>query len=105
MRAGSYNEIISVIVPELTINEFGEKVQDYKFLYKTRASVDYNSGSRYVVNDEEFNNYNRTFIVRIYNTINEKMLIEWDNKKWRILSIDKNKITQELVIQTELFND
>lgn len=105
MRSGNYREKIKILVPELTINDFGEKVQDYKLLFETRANVNYNSGSRYVVNDEVFNDYTKTFTVRIYHTINEKMLILWDEKRWRITSIDKNKINQELIIQTELFNE
>lgn len=105
MKAGNYNEVITFLVPELSKNEFGEKVQEYLPLYTTRAFVAYNTGSRFVVNNEVFNDYTKTFTVRDYLSINEKMLIEYDDKKWIITSIDHLKPTRELVVNTTLYNE
>ena len=44
MKAGNYNEVITFLVPELSRNEFGEKVQEYSPLYTTRAFVAYDNG-------------------------------------------------------------
>lgn len=105
MKAGNYNEVITFLVPELSRNEFGEKVQEYSPLYTTRAFVAYDSGSRFVVNSEVFNDYSKTFTVHDYLEINEKMLIEYDNKRWTITSINHLKPTKELVISTTLYNE
>lgn len=105
MRAGLYNELITVYAPELSVNEYGEKVQRYEPLFTCKANVLYNSGSRYVSNDEVLNFYSKTFTVRYYHHFTEKMLIEWQSKKWRIISIDKNRSTQEQIISTELYNE
>lgn len=105
MKAGNYNEVITFLVPELSRNEFGEKVQEYSPLYTTRAFVAYDSGSRFVVNSEVFNDYSRTFTVHDYLEINEKMLIEYDNRRWTITSINHLKPTKELVISTTLYNE
>ena len=105
MKAGNYNEVITILVPELSKNEFGEKVQEYHPLYQTRAFVAYDTGSRFVVNSEIFNQYSKTFTVRDYLDINEKMLIEYDNQRWTITAINHLKPTKELVINTVLYND
>lgn len=105
MKAGNYNEIITFLVPELSRNEFGEKVQEYVFYCTTRAFVAYDSGSRFVVNSEVFNDYSKTFTVHDYLDINETMLIEYDNKRWIINSIDHIKPTRDLVINTSLYNE
>jgi len=105
MKAGNYNEVITFLVPELSKNEFGEKVQEYTPLYTTRAFVAYDTGSRFIVNSEVFNQYSKTFTVHDYLEINEKMLILYDDKKWIINAINHLKPTKELVISTTLYNE
>lgn len=105
MQAGMYKEKVAVFVPQLSRNEFGEKVQTYEFLFMMWANVEYRSGARVVLNDEVINDYSKTFTARPYYTLNEKMLIEYDNKRWIITSIEKSKERNEMVIQTTLYND
>lgn len=105
MRAGNFNKKIQFFADSVTTNEYGEAVQDYKYLFEVRAYIPRYSGSRYEQNDEIFNNYRRDFIVHSYIEVTETMLIRYENKFWRILSIIKDDTNKELLIQTELFNE
>ena len=71
----------------------------------TRARVIHNNGNRPLQNSEVFYSYNKTFQVRIYVNVDEFDLIKYDNKFYRILSLDKNKEEQLITINTELVND
>lgn len=104
-RAGLLNEIINILSPTYTINEFGEKVQTYSVTYTTRARVDNNGGARNTENNEIFYAYQKTFTVRIYVPVTEFDLIEYQNKRYRIITIDKRRDYNDMIIITELVND
>ena len=77
MQAGLLTETINIYNPSITTNEYGETIQ----------------------------NYTKTFHIRYYVNINENMLIEWQNKKYRILSIEELRKWNEKVITGELINE
>lgn len=104
MIAGTLKEIVSFLAPTTIKDGFGSTNITYSKVCTTRASVRYSSGSREVSNNEILNSYNYIFTVRSYHNINEKMLIEWKGKQYRILSID-NTETSKLTITTELVNE
>ena len=106
MRAGLLTRPITILAPETTINEFGEQVQEYKLKYKTRARVLHDSGSRDIMNGEIFYPYRKSFDVRSYVPVNEFDIIEFEGKRYRIITID-NRIehTNDKVIVTELINN
>lgn len=105
-RAGLLAEIIHILSPRFVVNEFGEKVQTYVETYKTRARVDHNSGNRSLENNEIFYWYQKTFTVRSYVPINEFDLIQYNNKRYRVLSIeDRIHDYNEKLIITELVNE
>jgi len=106
MRAGLLTRPITILTPETTINEFGEQVQEYKLKYKTRARVLHDSGSRDIMNGEIFYPYRKSFDVRSYVPVNEFDIIEFEDKRYRIITID-NRIehTNDKVIVTELINN
>lgn len=105
-RAGLLTKIIKILEPKTEINEFGEQVQEYVLKYKTRARVLHDSGSRTTENGEIFYPYQKTFNVRSYVPITEFDVIEFEGKRYRVITIE-NRIedyNDKLVI-TELIND
>lgn len=105
-RAGLLNEVIKILSPTSTVNEFGEKIQSYSVTYTTRARVDHNSGTRSNENNEIFYSYQKTFTVRSYVPVTEFDLVEYNTKKYRIITIeDRIKEYNDKLILTELIND
>ena len=105
MRAGLLTECIDIYSPSATTNQFGEENNVNVLKAITRARVIHNNGNRTLQNSEVFYSYNKTFQVRIYVNVDEFDLIKYDNKFYRILSLDKNKEEQLITINTELVND
>lgn len=107
MRAGILNETITIWSPEETINEYGERLNTWVLKYETRASVSWDSGNRSIENHEIVNNYTKTFTVRSYIPVDEKDEIHWQNKKYRIISVEHRKELSfnGILIRTELINE
>lgn len=106
MRAGLLNEVIKIYSPQSMVNEFGEKVQTYTETYKTRARVEHVTGNRDNENNEIFYSYQKTFTVRSYVPVTEFDQVEYNNKRYRIITIDNRiKANNDKVIITELIND
>lgn len=105
-RAGLLNEVIKILSPTSTVNEYGETVQTYKETYTTRAKVEHNSGTRTNENNEIFYSYTKTFTVRSYVPVKERDLVEYNGKKYRITTIeDRVKVYNDKLLLTELIND
>lgn len=105
MQASLLREIIDIYVPELSSNEYGEQVQKYERLYTTRAYVRHSYGNRAEENDEIFTNYRKTFTIRKYHNLNEKMYVRYQRRFYRILSIEEVPDNQSIILQTELVNE
>ena len=105
-RAGLLTKPIKILTPITTINEFGEQVQKYELKYKTRARVLHDNGARTIENGEIFYPYQKTFNVRSYVPISEYDLVEFDKKKYRVITIE-NRVEEnnDKLIITELVND
>lgn len=105
-RAGLLNEVIKIFSPTSTVNEYGEKVQTYKETYETRARVTHDNGARSTENNEIFYSYQKTFTVRSYVPVTEFDQVDYNNKRYRILTIeDRVKDYNDKLIITELIND
>lgn len=105
MIAGRLNEQIKIYSPIKEINEYGERVETYKFTYTTRARVDYDNGNRSNENNEIVYNYGKTFNVRSYTQVKETCIIEWQGKRYRILTIENRREYNDMIIRTELINE
>ncbi len=105
MRAGLLKE--SIIIQELTSlkDGFGAINQSWANKSTVRAQVTSNNSTRKVENDEIVNPYTLNFIVRYHIDIQDNNRIIYDNKKYRILSIQKNLTLQMLTIIGELINE
>lgn len=106
MRAGLLTKKITILTPETTVNEYGEKVQEYKLKLKVRARVLHDNGSRNIVNGEIFYPYKKTFNVRSYVPITEFDIIEFEGKRYRVITID-NRIESwnDKLVVAELINN
>ena len=105
MIAGRLNEIVKIYTLTTTINDYGERVETYTYAYTTRARVEFSSGNRSNENDEIVFNYFKTFNVRSYVPISETSQIEWQGKRYRILTVEKRREWNDIIIQTELINE
>lgn len=104
MQASLLRDRISIYVPVLSRNEYGEQVQTYEKLYDTHAEVVYTYGNRSVSNNEVVNDYSRVFRVRRYVQVSEKCQIKYNGDMYRILSIEEIRPSDMLVITTEKIN-
>jgi len=105
MKASDLNERIEIYMVDDTRTASGAFTQAYQYRCSTRARVNYSSGSRTVDNEEIFYNVDREFIVRHYIPVQDTDQIRWDNKKWQILSIDRSREFNNIVIKTTLINE
>lgn len=105
MIAGRLNEVIKVYDAQETVNEYGERSVDYVYRYTTRARVEFNTGNRLNENEEIVFNYNKTFNVRAYVPITETSQIEWQGRRYRILTLESRREYNDKVINTELINE
>lgn len=105
MIAGRLNEEIKIYHPTVTTNDYGEASEEYKLLYTTRAKVDHNSGTRTIENDEIVFDYTKSFTVRSYVPVSNDDRIEWQNKMYRILTSQKRREYNDIMITAELINE
>lgn len=106
MQAGLLNNIIKVQKRVYSEdNKFNEQEETYIDYLTIRARVKYSSGSRSIENKEVFINYSPEFIIRIYHKIDETMIILYNDKKYRIVSIEPDIKLQSKTIITELINE
>ena len=105
MMAGQYNEIIKIYKSIETINDYGEREITTQLDYTTRAKVEETSGSRQNENNEIVYDHLKTFYTRSYIQITDTDIIEFDGRKWRVISIDRRKEYNDIKIATELINE
>lgn len=105
MIAGRLNEVIKVYNVETTVNDYGERIEDYVLSMTTRARVDFNSGSRTNENSEIVFNYQKTFNVRSYVPVTDTSHIEWQEKMYRVLSVEKRREYNDIIVIAELINE
>lgn len=105
MIAGRLNEVVKIYKPMETINEYGERVFEFVYAYTTRAKVEYNTGNRLNENNELVFSYNKTFNVRSYVPLLETYQIEWQGKRYRILTLEFRREYNDIAINTELINE
>lgn len=105
MKAGILKEKIEIYQPIITTTEYGNTEYSWTLFYTTRASVLHNGGSRGTENSEMFYSQNKTFIVRHYVPVVEKMRIKFEGKYYQITCIIPNKYFNDKEVQTQLVNE
>lgn len=104
-RAGLLNEIIDIYTLSASVNDYGEREEVYSKSYTTRAAVNNDGGVRNVMNDEIVFPYAKSFIVRYYVPISDTNQIEWQNKRYRVISVEKRRAYNDILIRTEIINE
>lgn len=102
--AGLFNEQVDIMKYTPSTNEYGEVTRTLVKEYTLRAKVIHLSGSRTLRNDEVQIPYSKTFVLRYHAPIREDNLIRWDDKLWRVQSIDHDRNLQQVVVITEIVN-
>lgn len=106
MRAGLMTNTIRVERRVDIANEYGTSSKRWEtWIARTRAKVTYESGDFVNQVNELIHTQRVSFEVRIYHQITSDMRIVWENRKYRILSLEANKKQQSLLIKTELINE
>lgn len=105
MMAGQYNEIINIYKSVETINDYGEREITTEFIFRTRAKHENTSGTRQNENNEIVYDHTNTFYVRSYVPVTDTSIIEFDGRKWRVISIEKRRENNDIKIVTELINE
>lgn len=90
---------------QTTKTQYGTIQTSYVNKYETRAHIIFNSENQVVSEGEIFYPINRTFVVRSYVPVVETDRIIYDNKKYKILSINKNDYYGNIEISTTLVNE
>ena len=96
-------EIYSIPVEDTPYGQINEVTPIFK--YETRAGVIFDGQARVASEGEIFYPTDRTFVVRSYVPIVERDRIKWDDKWWRIISINTNKYFHDKEIRCAEQND
>lgn len=104
MIASKLKDPIKILEQVISTTDFGETRYSYQDKYDTRACINYVKGKRIVDDDEIFYSVNRDFIVRSYVPICDTDIIEWDNNRWQVLSIDRDHKYNNIVVHTTKIN-
>lgn len=106
MNAALLKESIEIYEIPIEQTDYGNiKDGTPVFKYKTRAYAQFDSQARVVSEGEVFYPQDRTFIVRYYVPVEERDRIRWNNKWWRIVSINPNKYYNDKEIRVVEQND
>lgn len=104
-RAGLLNQIIEIYEVKWVKDDYGNQVEKLELRTTTRANLLPYHGSRTTENDEIVHNYSKTFKVRYYVPCEDYDKILFENKWYRVLSIESSREYQEKIINTEIIND
>lgn len=105
MQAGLLKEWIVIEQESISRDYFGGEQKVWTQFARTRARVQFKSGDQILENREEIHTVTNTVTIRYREGITRKMRLTWGDEKYRILSIDRNRQDQSLVIKCELINE
>lgn len=95
-----------VEIHELVVSktEYGTVNKSYRYKCRTKAFVQFDSESQVVSEGEIYYPINKTFIVRAYIPVVETDAVKFEDKMWKVISINKNKHFNNIEIKTTLLN-
>lgn len=105
MQAGLLNKIIEVYQPVTTINEVGSSTITWECIITTRANVRNVGMNRGQQINEIFYPTTKEFTIRSYHSIDEFYRIKYDNKFYKIISVDNRREYNDIVILADLINE
>lgn len=106
MESGLLKDNITFQKQFVSVDEYGHEITTYTDAFTTRADVIWNNGNRIVSNEEIFYENTVSFVVRFYCPVEDTMIIKFQDKKYRIISINPEKETySRKTIIAELINE
>jgi len=104
MNAAILKTPIEIHALTTTKTEYGTIQTSYDLKYSTRAHVKFGSEQQVVSEGEVWFPVVLTFIVRAYVPVIETDRIKYDDKWWKIISINKNIYYNDIEIVATLVN-
>ena len=90
----------------MTVDLYGHEIIKFTDSFTTRADVIWNNGNRIVSNEEIFYENTVSFVVRFYCPLEDTMRVKYQDKLYRIISINPEKETySRKTIIAELINE
>lgn len=105
MQAGLLKERVIFEQEKITRDQFGGQTKKWETVVETRARIQFKTGDQILENREEIHTVTNIVTIRYRSGITRKMRIVWGGEKYRILSIDRNRSEQSLLIKCELINE
>lgn len=103
--AGLLNRQIEVYKAVTLTNTVGSTTTKWTKMFETRASVRQTGMNRGQQVNEIFYPTTREFIIRSYHSIDEFHRIKYQNNFYRIVSIDRRRETNDILIIADLVNE
>jgi head-tail adaptor len=105
MQAGLLNRQIEVYKAVTLTNTVGSTTTKWTKIFETRANVRQTGMNRAQQVNEIFYPTTREFIIRSYHHIDEFHRIKYQNNFYRIMSIDRRRETNDILIIADLVNE
>lgn len=105
MQAGLLRDIITFSGSERKRDKLGGTSEVWTPVFNKRARVQFKSGARKEVNSEVLNTSVITITIRYCRDVTEKMRITYECTRYRIISINRDRLQQSTVIEAEAINE
>ena len=105
MQAGLLNKQIEIYKPVTLTNEVGSNTTIWSKSFETRASVRQVGMNRGHQVNEIFYITSKEFIIRSYHSVDEYHRSRFQNNMYRIISIEKRREMNDIVIIADLVNE
>lgn len=103
--AGLLNKRIEVYKPVTVTNAVGATSINWTKIFETRANVRNVSMNRGQQINEIFYPTTKEFIIRSYHQLDEFHRIKYQNNMYRIISIDRRREMNDILIVADLVNE
>ena len=103
--AGAYRYPIVIYHRFEEQNEYGEVIEEYKAVRKTRAAINFRGGTRNLSENEIRFPNQYELIVRNYCEITDSTQIEYEGKMYRVVEYHEDLEYRDKIVVIELVND
>jgi SPP1 family predicted phage head-tail adaptor len=105
MRSGQLKYKISILVNNVSFDEYNNVVDNWLVYREVRAGVAYKSGDKIIQEYQLFNTNFLDFVIRYDKFIDANMRILFNDRLYKITYLNKNPYDNTLTISTELINN
>jgi len=105
MQAGLLRDVLRFQESKSQRDNMGGISDKWVDVFSKRAEVKFSSGSRKLVNGEIFNPLAIECKIRYCKDVHEKMIFIYEGRKYKIISINRDRLQQSTIIQAELINE